>query len=236
MSYRCSKCFRPEDCCLCEFTKEFDPEIKFILLMHPKEARKQRTGTGRLCKISMKDCEILEGIDFSENKRLNELINDKKYFPVIMYPDIDAINAESEVLKDELNKKKKKLLAILIDGTWFCAKKIIQKNQNLMNLPKMSFCNENKSIFTFKKEPSEECVSTLETCYYLIKELQKNLLISDSINPEPLMNVFKQMIKFQLQAENERVQGLRPNVHASNFKYKKIKEIPDFKIERFKKN
>ena len=47
------------------------------------------------------------------------------------------------------------------------------------------------------------------------------------------MNVFKQMIKFQLQAENERVSGLRPNVHAGNFRYTKLKEIPDFKIEKY---
>ncbi len=234
MSYRCPKCFRPEQCCLCKYTKEFDPQIKFVLLMHPKESKKQRTGTGRLCKISMKDCEIIEGIDFSKNERLNRLLNDKNYFPVIMYPDQNALNAKTLKLKlQSENLQNKKLLAILIDGTWFCARQIIQKNPELMKLPKMSFCSSYKSIFTFKREPSEECISTLETCYFLIKELQENDFISKEINPEPLMNVFKQMIKFQLQAENERVLGLRPDIHPNNLKHKKIKQIPDFKIEEY---
>lgn len=207
--------------------------------MHPKESKKQRTGTGRLCKISMKDCEIIEGIDFSENARLNELLNNPEYFPVVMYPGPDALTARSpellSLIKNPSEDKStslttRKLLPILIDGTWFCAKKIIQKNPALLSLPKVSFYGKYTSIFTFKKEPEPEYISTLETCYYFIKELQENKIISAEIDPEPLMNVFKQMIKFQLQAENERIMGLRPDVHASNFKYKKIKEVPDFEI------
>ena len=49
------------------------------------------------------------------------------------------------------------------------------------------------------------------------------------IDPEPMMNAFKQMIKFQLQAENERILGIRPNSHNYDAKYNKIREIPDFK-------
>ncbi len=234
MSYRCPKCFRTEQCCLCSYTKQFDPEVKFVLLMHPKESKKQRTGTGRLCKISMKDCEIIEGIDFSQNERLQNLLNDSQYFPVLMYPGPDAMNAKSEQLKLQMKSNpKKKILAILIDGTWFCARQIINKNKYLLNLNKMSFSKNYTSIFTFKKEPHPECLSTLETCYYFIQELKENDFINKNINPEPLMNVFKQMIKFQLQAENERVSGLRPNVHAGNFRYTKLKEIPDFKIEKY---
>jgi hypothetical protein len=42
------------------------------------------------------------------------------------------------------------------------------------------------------------------------------------------MNVFKAMIKFQLQKENDRISGKIPNSHAKDWKYTRLKEIPDF--------
>ena len=50
--------------------------------------------------------------------------------------------------------------------------------------------------------------------------------VDAELNPEPLMNVFKQMIKFQLQAENERIMGLRPSTHDYDAKYTKLRTIP----------
>ena len=70
MSYRCPDCFRPESNCLCAYTKQIDSGIKFVFLMHPKEAKRQRTGTGRLSRITLKDSEIIMGIDFTNDKRL----------------------------------------------------------------------------------------------------------------------------------------------------------------------
>ena len=97
-----------------------------------------------------------------------------------------------------------------------------------MALPKISFYGNYKSIFTFKTEPAEYCVSTIESCYYLIKELQDSGIEDKSINPEPLMDVFKKMIQYQLQKENDRIEGKIPNTHAKDYIYTKKKEIPDF--------
>ena len=55
-------------------------------------------------------------------------------------------------------------------------------------------------------------------------------LAAAEIEPEPLMNIFKAMIKLQLTAENERVLGIRANSHDYDAKYNKIKEIPDFLV------
>lgn len=197
-----------------------------MLLMHPKEVKKNRTGTGWITRISLKDCEILEGLDFSKNKRLNELLTDSRYYPVLLYPGEDAWNAEKPGFKEEINGRI--VLAIIIDATWFCSRKIIQRNPDLLKLPKITFAGEYRSIFTFKKEPRPECVSTIETCYYLIKEFQKIGLANQDADPEPLMNVFKQMIKNQIRAENERILGLRPDIHGCDAKYTKLKEIPNF--------
>ncbi len=221
----CFKCLRPTESCLCKYAEPFDPGIKFVFLMHPKEAKRNRTGTGRVAHTALIDSEILIGIDFTKNARLCELLADPQYYPVLLYPGDDTWNAKKEGLKEAVGNKK--LLAIIIDSTWFCSKKMIRLSTNIMALPKLSFYGSYRSIFTFKKEPSEECISTIETCYYLIKEFQDAKFIDEKINPECLMAAFKELIKFQLQKENDRIEGKLPNSHASDYKYTRKKEIPD---------
>ena len=226
MSDRCFKCFKPTTACLCKYSKELDTGIKFVFLMHPKEFKKQRTGTGYLSHNCLINSEIIVGLDFAENKRLNELLNDPQYFPVMMYPGEEAWTAKREGFKETLGNKT--LLVLILDATWFCSRKMIEHNPFLLELPRISFYGDYRSIFTFKREPRPEYISTIECCYYLIKELQTVDMVSKEINPEPLMNVFKQMIKLQLQKENDRINGLIPNTHHYDDKYKKAKEIPDF--------
>ena len=226
MSERCYKCFKPASNCLCRFTRELDPGVKFVFLMHPKEAKRNRTGTGQLAHISLKDSEIIQGLDFSQNARLQELLQDPKYFPMMMYPGKEAWNAKKEGFKEAVGSRIP--LIIILDATWFCAKKMIDHNPFLLDYPRLSFFGDYRSIFTFKHEPKPEYISTIESCYYMIKELQTCGLANADVNPEPLMDVFKEMIKFQLTAENERIMGLRPSTHNYDAKYNKLRIIPTF--------
>ena len=178
------------------------------------------------------------GLDFTKNSHFQELLKDPQYFPALMYPGQDAITADTitekmaaaagTVSTNVSPAPQKKLLLIILDATWFCAKKMIEHNQFLLDLPKLSFSGSYRSIFTFKREPSPECISTIECCYYIIKELQTGGFVDTALDPEPLMNIFKAIIKLQLTAENERVLGIRTNSHDYDAKYNKIKEIPDF--------
>lgn len=158
--------------------------------------------------------------------RLRSLLSDEHYFPVLLYPDENAWNVKKDGFAEAIGSKT--LLAILIDATWFCSRKILEHSPFLLDLPKMTFSGDYRSIFTFKREPRPECLSTIETCYYLIRELQDAHLVNQKTNPEPLMTVFKQMIKDQIRAENERIAGLRPNSHPNDWKYTKMREMPSF--------
>ena len=55
----CFKCMRPISSCYCKYTAPINCGIKFVFLMHPKEAKKQRTGTGRLACLCLPESEIL---------------------------------------------------------------------------------------------------------------------------------------------------------------------------------
>lgn len=210
--------------------------VKFIFLMHPKEAKRNRTGTGRISHVALADSEILVGINFSENSKFKSLLADQKYLPLLLYPGDNAMTAHDLNLSDKNlldrnesdNFASRKIpLVIVIDATWFCARKIIEHNQFLLELPCISFSGSYRSIFTFKREPRPEYVSTIESCYYLIHEMQDVGIVQPDVNAEPLMNVFKEMVREQLQAENDRIAGKLPDTHSYNWKYKKQREIPD---------
>ena len=222
----CYKCLRPIQNCFCKYLEPFDCGIKFVFLMHPKEAKRQRTGTGRIAHAGLIDSEIIVGIDFTKNERLCALLEDEQYFPMLLYPGEDAWTAKKEGFAEAVAGKK--LLVIVIDSTWFCSKKMIQYSTNVIALPKLSFSGEYRSIFTFKREPKPEYISTIESCYYLIKELQSAQVVQNDCDPECLMTAFKEMIKFQLQKENDRIAGLLPNTHFHDYKYTRKKEIPTF--------
>ena len=220
----CYRCMRPLSSCYCKYIRRFDSGVKFVLLMHPKEAKRQRTGTGRLASLTLDGSEILVGVDFSANERLNTLLSDPAYFPVLLYPGDDAWTAGKAGFKECVAGRK--LLVIIIDSTWACSKKMIKLSGNVLALPKLSFSGSYKSIYTFKKEPKDYCVSSIESCYYLIKELQAASMVSADINPEPLMDVFKELVKFQLSKENERIASGLPGSHAYDWKYTKLRDVP----------
>lgn len=222
----CYKCLRPIQNCFCKFLTPFNPGVKFVFLMHPKEAKRQRTGTGRIAHAGLIDSEIIVGIDFTQNERLCALLADEQYFPMLLYPGEDAWTAQKEGFAQTIGGKK--LLVIVIDSTWFCSRKMIQFSTNVMALPKLSFSGSYRSIFTFKREPKPEYISTIESCYYLIKELQVAGVVQNECDPECLMTAFKEMIKFQLQKENDRIAGLLPNTHFHDYKYTRTKEVPTF--------
>ena len=59
---------------------------RIVLLMHPKEYRKQKTGTGRLASLNLARAEIIPGIAFDGHPRVRELLDDPANMPVLLYP------------------------------------------------------------------------------------------------------------------------------------------------------
>ncbi|MEA3289204.1 MAG: DTW domain-containing protein, partial [Campylobacterota bacterium] len=49
----CYSCYRPKSSCMCEYTKPIATNTKFIILMHPKEFRKTKNGTGHFTHLNL---------------------------------------------------------------------------------------------------------------------------------------------------------------------------------------
>lgn len=206
MFTRCYRCFRPISSCLCDEIAPVETGIKFVFLMHPKEAYRQKTGTGRLSALSLADSEIIIGIDFSHNARLNELLSGKGagegLFPVVLYPSRDAFFTDSPSFREAIGNQR--LMVILVDATWFFARKMVKLSANLHNLPKVSFKAPYRSQFEFKRQPAPECLSTIESTYYLLEELKEAGIARPEADVTPLMRTFRHMVSYQLSREQER--------------------------------
>ena len=91
---RCYSCFRPMSSCMCKHIHVVDTDTKFVILMHPKEFKKVKNNTGYFTHRSLSNSEIFMGIDFSEHRRINEIIDTHESY--ILFPSEDAINLSEE--------------------------------------------------------------------------------------------------------------------------------------------
>ena len=202
MAQRCLKCFRPLKSCYCPGIVPVETGVKFVFLMHPVEAYKQRTGTGRLASLSLPGSEIIIGRSFEDSRRVGELLSDPSFYPIVLYPGRGAGNAESAELRKELSDRQ--LLIFLIDGTWIEARKMMHRSPCLQELPRMTFIRNYRSRFSIKTQPAEHCLSTIESVYYLIRELQETGICDPAADPEGLMTVFDRMVTFQDERRKKR--------------------------------
>ncbi|MCD6397713.1 MAG: DTW domain-containing protein [Spirochaetaceae bacterium] len=203
MSIRCLKCFRPIDNCYCKYISPIDPGVKFVFLMHPHEAKKQRTGTGRLASLSLINSEIIIDYSFDDNVKTKNLINNSLFYPMVLYPGAGSSSANEIDFKVVL--KDRTLLVFLIDATWREARRMMFLSPSLQKLPRLSFNHEYRSQFAIKKQPKENYLSTIESTYYLIGELQKAGVCNSSLNADGMMNVFKKMVNFQIACRVKRI-------------------------------
>lgn len=196
----CYECHRLQKNCLCSLIKPFDTKFKFVILMHPMEAKKEKMGTGRISLAMLKNSSMIMGVDFTEDAEVNALISDPDNYCMTMYPGQKSINvSEHDVTPiSNLFKQNKKIIVFLIDGTWPCAKKMMRLSKNIKALPRISFNATHTSIFEIKEQPADYCLSTLESIHFFIQECNRRELEQTEKAEDQMITVFKAMIDFQM--------------------------------------
>jgi len=177
---------------MCPYFTDIETETKFVILMHPKEFKKVKNNTGHFTHQSLKNSELFIGIDFSDHKRINEIITTHECY--ILFPSQNALD-----LTQKNPKTGTKPLAIfLIDSTWSCAKSIFYHSKNLQNLGHMSFTTSRVSKYEIKEQPDKAYLSTIESTLVVLEELNKHSIESiDSKSLEDFLEPFYKMIAYQ---------------------------------------
>jgi len=166
-----------------------------VILMHPKEFRKTKNGTGHFTNLSLKNCELHVGIDFTKHDKINAMLEDKNNLCCVLYPSKNSINLNQEKIGDN----KKQTIIFLIDSTWPCSRAMLIASPNIDALPKVSFTHTKSSAFSFKEQPKEYCLSTMESTLCVLELLNKHQI--EKIPQNKLNNFLKpfhEMVEYQL--------------------------------------
>jgi DTW domain-containing protein YfiP len=188
---------RPSSACICKFISPLQTKTRFIILMHPKEYKKEKNGTGRMTQLQLENSEIIVGVDFTNNDRVNEILNKENSSSFLLYPGKDNFNLSTRD-SSEMNAfmgAHPKLF--ILDGTWPCARKMLKLSTNLQQLKRVSFDNEITSKFIIKQQPQALCLSTIESVYTVINLLKKSDV--EDCDTKDFLIPFEKMIDYQVE-------------------------------------
>ena len=164
---KCYKCYRPKSSCMCRYFTKIETKTKFVILMHPKEFKKVKNNTGHFTHHSLVNSELFIGIDFTNHKRVNEIIESHDSY--ILFPSQDALN----LTQDAPIKSEKSMAIFIIDSTWSCTKSIFYHSKNLQKLRYMSFTTTRTSQYQIKEQPDAAYLSTIESTLVVLEALNK---------------------------------------------------------------
>lgn len=187
----CNQCERPQKVCWCKYLPSpkvcLKSDTSIIVIQHPSEKkRKIRTALMALHGLKEGCCEIFVRRKVAETDSLCERLKLPNVY--LMYP-----SAQSKDIGAITNDTEKKTLVIL-DGTWDEARKIYARSLILQRLPSIHLELDKRSEYVLRTQPSEKCLSTIETISHSL-----DILESDPSISEKLLRPLQMMCKFQLQ-------------------------------------
>jgi DTW domain-containing protein YfiP len=180
---------------MCSYITPIATKTRFVILMHPKEFRKTKNGTGHFTNLSLSNCELYVGIDFMQHNKINAILEDTHNNCFVLYPSKESINLNQEKLTEE----KKETVIFLIDSTWPCSRAMLSASPNIDALPKVSFTHTKSSAFLFKEQPQAYCLSTMESTLCVLELLNAHQIekISQS-KLNDFLRPFHKMVAYQL--------------------------------------
>lgn len=133
-------------------------------------------------------CLIFKGKRFPQPKHENLESILRHPNTILLYPSKSAIDIK------ELEHQALSYNLILIDGTWPQAKAIYASSPILHKIRQVKFTATNTSNYIIRTQPTEGCLSTLETAAEALSQLE-----NDTIYREQLIEPLHMLCKFQLE-------------------------------------
>ena len=185
----CNQCERPQRVCWCNYLPVPKISLKshfVIIIQHPSEKkRKIRTALMAVHGLNESNCQIYVRRKVTSTDKLSEILLSSKSY--VMYPSKDSKNL-STVSCDKTFTN-----IVILDGTWDEAKKIYARSPVLQSLPTIHLDINKQSEYVVRTQPSEKCLSTIETIAHSLAILEDDSTIS-----ERLLCPLQMLCKFQL--------------------------------------
>ncbi|RZC32850.1 DTW domain containing protein [Asbolus verrucosus] len=208
----CSKCERPTSVCWCGSLPQprLCPRSRIVLLQHPAEEKRcLRTAPMLYFGLREGKCLVYKGKHFPG--RHNDLENIlKESNTILLYPSPKAVDLKC-LLQNNTNIS---FNLVIIDGTWPQAKSIFASNPILHNVKQVKLVTNTVSNYIIRTQPTEGCLSTLETASEALEMLENDESYRKLLQP------LKTLCEFQLQ--NGAVSHQSKEFLIKNNKYPKL--------------
>ncbi len=194
----CPRCRRPSSVCFCGQLVPVETKTRVVFLQHPRE-RRVAIGTARMAHLSLPNSELHTGVDFAGHARVNALAA----LPgtAVLFPGEGAVDPRT------LQGGGPEHL-IVVDGTWPQAKKVLERNPLLRTLPRVGLVPRKPGNYRIRKEPTEDCLSTIEAVVEVLGQLE-----GDHDRFDRMLSAFVYMVDRQIQCHAERVGPPRYKLH-----------------------
>ena len=133
------------------------------MLQHPREER-VAIGTARMAQLALPNSRLRVGLDFADDPEVLALLAQSPA-PYVLFPGPDAVPV-GQLPRD------RGLALIVLDGTWWQARKLLKLNPAIAALPRVAFRPHKPSAYVIRREPADSCVSTIEALAEVLKALE----------------------------------------------------------------
>jgi len=174
--------------CIGLVSPPLEPKCNVVLLQHPAEEKRcLRTAPMLKLGLAPDKCHIYKGRRFpsGNDESLEQILSAPN--SLLLYP------SKNSVPLQEIDVTLGPYTLVLIDGTWPQAKAIYTASKILQNMKQVKLISTGNSCYIVRTQPSEGCLSTLETAAKALSVLE-----NDSKFTELLVNPLNVLCKYQI--------------------------------------
>lgn len=182
----CARCQRPTRVCYCAHLTSIETKTRVLLLQHPRE-EDMAIGTARMASLCLPNSELHVGVDFEDSPDVTRALEDPERPAALLFPSDDALDVSESPPPGPIT-------LVVVDGTWWQARKLVRKNPRLAALPRYAFKAASPSEYRIRREPDEAYVSTIEALVHVLGALE-----GDADRLRALLVPFRAMIDRQIE-------------------------------------
>jgi len=159
-------------------------QTRILLLQNPRE-RHVPIGTARLAHLCLPGSRLRVGVDFDDDDEVRAALAGAGD-TYLLFPGPRAIDLA-------VAKPAGPITLVVLDGTWWQARKLLRRNGVLAALPQIRFTPPAPSNYRIRREPADHCVATVEALAQVLGALE-----GDPARFAALLRPFEAMIDTQI--------------------------------------